>query len=231
MNYLRISILLFAILFAINTVAQETILKDETTNYKNTKSFGKNRKYYTHFYIGFGFAAPISKEVTNTQIYGKSYNDEFGLRIKYRLSNWLAIGGNISYDLIKYRIKQLGSKTFPDNVSYEKQTIEIQNFSLQPYLRLNFGKRGNKIGKYLDLGYYYNWSLIKQIEEGNIGGYNEVMTKNPGYLNRNNYGILVAFGINRLSIYGKYRISKLITDSKYNYELSPLIIGLQIGIF
>jgi len=199
---------------------------------QHSRKWGQNKSHWMHFYGAFGFITPINQSTTSPIYYGKSNNWELGLRYKKRITNFLAIGSNISYDFYNYRIEQSIEKTFPDKQFYDKQKLGIHNISLQPYIRISYGRRGNIIGKYIDFGFFYN--AIMSGREKNFGtpsGLDMVLIKNPSYLSSDYYGFFTNISFTNMVIYAKYRYYQIIkTNSTYS-DLPPLTIGVQIGFF
>ena len=211
--------------------SQEALLDEQVAPIYANSKWGPNQSNFIHLYCGFGFVTPMGQNDANPVYLGKSSNWELGLRYKKRITNWLAIGGNVSYDLFNYRIPQNSDKKFPDLLFYSKQKVLIHNISLQPFLRFNFGRRGNKIGNYIDVGAFYNFvvgSAEKQFNTPN--GLDKVKKKNLSYISKSYYGLFTNIGFGRLSIYGKYNMSSIFNDSKYA-DMPPLTIGLQLGFF
>ena len=160
-KYTYIFNLLIIMMISLGISAQETILDENTYDYKDPNLFGQNRPFYLHYYLGYGLITPYQQDIRNEIIFGKSFEFELGLRFKYRFTNWLSIGTSMSYDIMNYRINQNAENIFPNNNYYideAKEKFISQSFSLLPYLRINIGRRGNKIGKYMDIGYFFNWS-------------------------------------------------------------------------
>ncbi len=229
----KISILVIIVFCSIYTAhSQELLLYRWVPSDSVKGNWGQNLSHWMHFYGAFGFVTPINQNVGSEIYFGKASNWELGLRYKKRITNWVAIGGNISYDFFNYRMEQNQDKTMPDTLFYDKQKILLHNLSLSPYIRFNFGRRGNKIGNYLDLGIFYNIVLGSAEKQRNTpDGLDRVKNKNLPYITHDYYGFYANIGIGRWVIYGKYNYSAVIIGNPIYNDIAPLTIGLQIGFF
>jgi len=212
--------------------AQTVLLERHVVSDSTKRARGPNLSHYMHFYGAFGFVMPNNNYSWSPIYFGKASNWELGLRYKKRITNWLAIGGNVSYDFFNYRMEQSKFKTLPDTLMYDKQKITVHNLSLQPFIRINFGRRGNKIGNYIDFGFFYNAVISsKEKQEGTPAGLDKVVIKNPSYMPSDYYGFFTNIGVGRWVIYAKYNYSGIIRGDTRYMDLPPLTIGLQIGFF
>jgi len=211
---------------------QQVLLNEQVLPDSTRRDWGQNKSHWMHFYGAFGFITPINQSTWSPIYFGKASNWELGLRYKKRITNWLAIGGNISYDFFNYRMLQSVDKTFPDQQLYDEQKVLIHNFSMQPFIRINYGRRGNIIGNYVDLGFFYN-AIMSSREKmlGTPSGLDKVIIKNPSYMPGDYYGFFANIGFGRWSIYAKYQYSGIIKGDTRYADLPPVTIGLQIGFF
>jgi hypothetical protein len=227
-------LLIIIIVIASGFVAksQEVLLNQYVYPDSVRGNWGQNKSHWMHFYGAFGFITPIDQSTWSPIYFGKASNWELGLRYKKRITNWLAIGGNISYDFFNYRMEQSIEKTFPDKQFYDKQKVLIHNFSMQPFIRINYGRRGNKIGNYVDFGFFYN-AIMSSREKllGTPAGLDKVIIKNPDYMPGDYYGFFTNIGFGRWVIYAKYQYSGIIKGDTRYADLPPVTIGLQLGFF
>ncbi len=226
--------LLFAIALLQISSAQDVLFNETVNSDSVIEKNGPNLKHYKHPYIGFGFAATQSENKSSNVDLGLSSNFIFGYRTKLKISNFYAIGYDISYNLSWYRLSQTNDKRTPDSLQNDKERLTFHNFELGLYNRFNFGKRGNIIGKFIDLGAYADWTFLcshftKNKNDANDNIYKTKVT-HLKYYEAFNYGVLTRIGINRWVVYANYRLSDLFKSS-YNYaELPRLTIGVQIGL-
>ncbi len=197
---------------------------------------GPNLKNFHHFYIGFGFIGGDNNGAGNDIVLGKSTNFVFGYRYKLKICKHYAIGYDLAFNSYTFALEQKKGKIFPDTILHnKKETFSYYNVGLSPYMRFNYGRRGNSIGKFIDLGAYGDWTYTARtfakdkVENGNIV---KITTSNLKYINSFNYGALVRIGFNRWVIFGSYRLSDIFkTSDTYNFsELPRTTLGLQVGI-
>lgn len=194
---------------------------------------GPNLKNFSHFYLGFGFIVGSSDSVGSDVIAGKSTNFVFGYRYKLRVNNFFAIGCEAAFDSYSFALKQNATKITPDTIIHDKEQLNLGNLGLAGYMRFNYGKRGNRVGNFVDIGGYGDYRISGvNFTRDKLDNDNVVKTRisHLDYFNPINYGALARIGFNRYVIYGTYRLSDIF-ESSYNYpELPRLTIGLQIGL-
>jgi hypothetical protein len=229
----KIFLILSMFVFAAALPAQNVLLHKEV-NDTVIKKYGPNLKNFHHMYLGFGFIAGEPDSTGSDILYGRSMNFLVGYRYKLKLTNWLALGYDVNFSSYIYRLKQSYKKIVPDSVIHDKERLSFGNLDGDIYLRLNYGRRGNRVGNFIDFGGYGDWTYAASNftkDENKING-NIIKTtiSHLNYYNHKNYGALVRLGFNRYVIYGNYRMSDIF-DSWYKYpELPRFTLGLQIGI-
>ena len=234
-NILLLSILLFS--FSA-TFSQQVVFEQDVNKDTIVPTKGPNLKNFSHLYFGFGLVLG-SPDSTGSDInMGSSTDFIIGYRYKRKLSNFYAIGVDISYGATSFNLKQDSSKLLPSKELHDKEKINSNQLGLNLYNRFNFGKRGNHVGKFLDLGAYghytFNYKHIFKDQNEIANSLHSSATKvvNTGlvYTNPLNYGVQARIGVNRYVLYGSYRLSD---QFKANYgfpELPRLIVGFQIGL-
>lgn len=221
--------------------SQHVLLEEDVRKYQLTSNdFGPNQKNFGHLYIGGGFMAMPSSSETAKIVYGKSNQFVIGYRYKLKLNEHLAVGSNLAFHARKFEIDQKNAtKTFPDNRFHEEESLHINAFSLEPYFRINFGRRGNMVGRFLDIGAYgqYNYRS-KHIYTDNYEATDvyaeQISVINFGlkYVEPLEYGANARIGNNNFVIYAQYRLSQLVLGTPFpnTLDLPPLIVGVQFGI-
>jgi len=138
------SILTFVFVFVLLQVSfsQDVLLSQQVNNDSVINTHGQNLKHYKHSYIGLGFAATQSENKSSNIDLGLSSNFIFGYRYKLKISNFYAIGYDLSYNLSWYRLSQTKDKRTPDSLQNDKERLTFQNLELGLYNRFNFGRRG-----------------------------------------------------------------------------------------
>lgn len=244
---ISIPLFLFSQYSILNTqyLFSQTILMEEDVNADTLPpTFGPNLKNFVHSYFRYGFVAGKSEGAGAEIIPGLSNEFSFGIRYKRKMNNFYALGFDVFYNKINYRLKQISSKVFPDTLhNHIAEKFFYNNFGLEIYNRFNFGKRGNILGNFLDLGGYGEWGFsIKHFFKDDLdtaqtgAKMREITNKKLLYANNLNYGATLRFGMNRFILYGKYRLSDIfkanyLAENKLKYpELPRLIVGLEIGL-
>jgi hypothetical protein len=236
-------IIIFASVFSVSksqTVVLEQNVKADTIGSK----FGQNQKHFRHFYIEFGMISPPEEKGAEIN-YGKSGFYKIGMKYKLKVCNFYAIGFDVSFTNQNFSLVQnFVTKQIPNSIIHDKENIIVNNLGTEFYNRFNFGKRGNIIGKYIDLGVFANFSFDKKhktFDKSNVvnSSYsNKQKVVNSGiiYVQDFQYGANARIGINRFALNASYRLSDIFKSKSdgisFNYpELPRLNIGLQIGLF
>ena len=227
-------ILIFAIITLVFTSCwAQTELMHQDVKENGLGKSGPNLKNFSHFYAGFGFVAGASDSIGSNIIAGKSTNFVLGYRYKLRICNFYAIGFDAAYNSYSYTLKQESAKITPDTILHDKEKLSLGNLGLSGYMRFNYGKRGNRVGNFIDLGGYGDWRIFgtnftrDKMENDNIV---RTTISHLNYFNDINYGALVRVGFNRYVFFGTYRFSDIFVPSKKYPEFPRLTVGLQIGI-
>jgi hypothetical protein len=243
-NLVRGYLLIFSTLL-LNLTYGQTVLLHETINdydFKIPKK-GPNFRHFNYLNIGYAFFIPsnssneIETRAANTTIF------TIGWRYKYKIANWIAIGGGINYSNEIFDLKQETGKVVPDSILHSKEKLKFNSLGPDVYIRFNFGKRGNIIGRFIDLGAYaayafkvkdmYEDNLEKNLSTGNAG-IQKVIRSDLDYVEKIHYGLKVRIGVNRFVLTGTYRLNELLTED-YKKQvgeqtLPQLSIGFEIGL-
>ena len=144
--------------------AQEIMLNETPDSLYKISKWGQNRKHYLYLYLDYGMAVGKTEGSIFDVKYGLSHEWKFGLRYKRRLCEHYAMGLDLSISEFRYYIAQFGNNVFPDTQMHEKEYLGLPLVGLEYYNRINFGRRGDKIGNYLDFGVYgtYTYSAYQK---------------------------------------------------------------------
>lgn len=199
---------------------------------------GPNKKKYNHFYFSYGNILGASEtDSVAAKIWG-SYEFAFGYRFKYRVSQFYSLGFGINYNSKTYNIKQDSFKLFPNNVVHKWEKLVLRNLAFDVYNRFNYGKRGNYIGNFIDIGAYADWSfmpvyvsydeytLVNSVSASNT----RQIHKGLVYVNTINYGVNARLGFNKYVLYASYRLSDIFKPGYIYTELPRIVAGIQIGL-
>jgi hypothetical protein len=193
---------------------------------------GPNSNYFSHVYYGIKFPMPPQNEGSEVMI-GRSYGMEFGYRNKIRVGNFYSLGFNFAYAFNRYRMAQVDEKITPDDDIFDKQSLRNNEWRAGFYNRFNFDlKRGNTMGKYLDIGVYGTYHFYNKVKtETEIENTTTInIHRKLDYVEPWGYGVFANIGFGSFVITGEYRLSNYFKEDSGFPELPPLTIGLQFGI-
>lgn len=227
----NILVLVFIFTLSIGLNAQRVLSSQNLAVDTIPSEKGPNKKKFSHFYLGLGtFIGNEEAGVEVNPLLSREF--EFGYRTKRALNRHLAWGLDFSFRSQTFGIVQNSSKMFPNNIQHDKESLILANANLGMYTRISFGKVGNYIGKFMDLGVEgivpMSGKLYMKNEMPN-GNIVKTEVSKLTYLNPYNYGAYVRFGFTRYAIWGKYRLSDMFTEDSGYPELSRISAGIQIG--
>jgi len=228
--------------------AQDILMEETVVTDSIDPRFGPNYSNYSHFYLGIGIVAGNSLPGSPVK-YGNSNERIFGLRYKWKINKVMSAGFNIGYGYTQFHLKQDSGKTVPNQLLHKKEKLAFHNLYVGIYQRFNWGKRGNYIGNFIDLGGRFYWPFAVHhvtkdpLPSNNInnGKMVKVKTSDLDYINPYYYSATLRIGFNRYVLSASYRLSPLFkTDpslfSQYNNaiqqydELPILLIGVEVGL-
>lgn len=195
--------------------------------------WGQNMRHFAHPYIGLGIMAGSSTTQGGKILYGVSPNLEVGVRYKLKIARHYALGCNLSYNLYSYKLKQNTLKTLPDTVIHKAERLLFSNLTLGIFYRINLGRTGNYIGKFVDLGMYGDWVHYAdhytrdKLTDGTTA---RLHVSGLNYINDLQYGFFGHFGISRFVFTVKYRMANLFPDNRNYPELPRWTFGMQLGL-
>ncbi|HRE74118.1 MAG TPA: hypothetical protein PK637_00200 [Flavobacteriales bacterium] len=223
------AILFLAVLIPVYSFGQNIIIKQDVLADQEESNYGPNKKYYKSTFTGLGllFGKP---DATGSAINGyKSFYYESGSRKKRQMGSFFAIGRDLSLNFRSFSIKQNDSKTFGGIAQHKAERLFNINGNLLIYTRYNFKpKRGNQLGKYLDLAGYVEYAMITRhvvtdkLDEA-LGG-NTIKSYYRGlpYLNKWNYGVTARLGFRHMLLFCQYRFSDMFNRSpQFPYQELP----------
>ncbi|UOG76988.1 hypothetical protein MTX78_10385 [Hymenobacter tibetensis] len=232
----KVVLLLGVLMLASKSVlAQRVLLRAEVAEDTLYTSFGPNRGFYSHLYIGYlpvvGRAAGSGAELR----YGNSAEVMLGVRNKFRLSEPLSVGLDLRFVRLTYALQQTSSKVLPTATVHHKESIAMSELQLEGFVRFNMVARGNVIGRYLDLTGWGGWvmSTANRYEDRPATGPRRVQTTEHGlpYLHRWPVGVGARLGSGRYAAVARYRLSDTFTPAyRVRYpELPRWTVGVELG--
>jgi hypothetical protein len=227
--------------------AQEPLLKRNVQKQmkRNDKTeFGPNGRFYQSALLGFSWTMPInlsdSLGVTNSL---HSNQITFGNRYKLKLNEYFALGLDLNYMRQGFRIRQDSTTNLlsPGHI-HKKQRLAFHNLAMGGHLRINFQKRGDYLGSYVDLGAELHWVVAERLHtvdsvDPALHQGAKLLRVAKGQLDftRDIQHYAVArFGLNKIILSARYRFSDIfnasenINGGKLLPELPRLSIGLEI---
>lgn len=222
-------------LFAFSATAQNVLFSDDAETAYEIPKKGKNRASFAHIYTGYRIAPDYF--TLEPQV----WNGEFfvGRRTKYALTRNYAMGWELEYlhTAVSWDNANgisIGEKESADGIKHRYVSHAV---SLGYYNRITFGKVGNNIGKFLDIGVYGAWNFGKNstflIESSDGNEITEVTKKNPDFDDAFFYGVKARLGIHRVAITADYRFVtpdfSSINDPDINMPM--LTVGLELSLY
>jgi len=204
--------------------AQKVLMNEENpdTTYA-VKKYGVNSAHFFHMYFGLAFVFG-EEQVTK---FGGTNALTVGLRYKYKIANFLAVGSDVAY--------QRNRISFPTHNLTNKNYYKSYNLLSDVYIRFNWGHRGDIMGKFLDLGVYgsytfYNLNHLNENPEDNAHFSKFVYEEHQlSYYNRFNYGFIARLGINQFVLFTQYRYSPIRINKDYR-NIPAWTVGIQIAL-
>jgi len=223
-KYLLISSL-FCLVFS--AFSQNVILQG-TPQTDNIPQKGANRQQYFWVQLSLFGTDLVFNELNSKQNFGNYYG--LSLNKKYKLNSVFSHGFGIGMHHQAYNLSNSGL----DSLSYSdwnKGRLNFTGLNLNYFLRLNFDpKRGNIIGKYLDIMpfYQHNFHQRATFERGKV---TEKKVKSH-FPERYAIGAEARLGYNFFSIYVRYKYlsGNNLTHRYADLDLARWSVGLNLNI-
>jgi hypothetical protein len=223
-------------------MSQINLLHKQPYQQLNKEDEGPNTRNWWSSYLQFGFLVPIA----NQDSLGVKENFsnmmfETGWRYKFKMNEFLSTGLDFGYNYQEFNIRQSANKNLLSlNIQNDKQLIRMHAITAGGYIRINFGKRGNIVGKYLDIAGNIQYSfrdemLIRNEVEPSVGIPSETVKNvfiHLPFVRDVHYFGTARFGWNFVSIFAKYRLSEFFSPVTYlnGDRTLPNLPSLQVGI-
>ena len=139
-KFIFLSMFLAGCLFCQDLIGQTILLERNVSVDTITPNFGRNRKHYFKYFVGFGFAAGSLQNPTKAGIkikHGSSFELRLGFYYKRRINHNFSFGATSDF---LYARNILTAPMFPILSGYEgkKYYYSGGSLSLAPYFRINF---------------------------------------------------------------------------------------------
>lgn len=221
--------------------------KDVEEQYK--AKTGPNMRHYGHIYAGYGVVADFDEEPGTSIIWWRSGQYLLGYRYKLKLLSFYAIGLDLSYKRTQYYLEGTGENPFDannpltTNMERDRHRLINNGLGIEFYHRINFGKRGNTLGKYLDTGIRAQWNvadveniLIKNDDPDIPSQRRRIKNRRLTYIMPYSYGFTARIGFNKIIIHASYRLSDYFKEEISDVndvdipETPRLALGLQFAL-
>jgi len=235
--------ILIILFLSISTIySQHILLSEFTPNDFSDVDLGNgpNRKYFIYSFIGFGNKTKLLN-VNNENFLPLKSSIDLKTGTIYRLKVNKILG--LIYDLTLISSwNKLNLDKDPEipiaSLGLKKAKYIYHQISNALAFQINFKpKRGNQLGKYLDLGVYgsYNFSrrFMYQLEIADISKNAKITMKKLSYINPFEYGFTLRLGNVKSCIFSRYRLADIFNDNNNftSLELPRLTIGLEILLY
>ena len=211
---------------------QTVVVAENVDQQEEIPDFGMNRKHYTHTFMGVMFVVGSPEHPGAEVIYGRSRALEFGYRYKRKLSETFSFGSEITGRRHAFHIKQSEAKSVPDTIIRDSEKLVFLEAGIGAYKRINFGQRGNYIGRFVDTGVYASWIFhtrhVLFYEEEDVR--HRVRKTGMNYPANLSYGFIARIGFNNLVLKGSYRLSGLFIESAGLPEFPRYTVGIEFGM-
>lgn len=219
-------------LMLLSCISAQDVLMDQEVNLSDSKpKYGQNLAMYRHLYYDLEF--PVYENLPGNKIeYGTSFNYTFGLRNKFKLSKHDDVGLEVYFMKNRFSMDKSIYQII-DAYPVDMLLYKFSSFGVSAFNRINFGKRGNMIKGYMDIGAYGGIFVrkrsvleYKDSQEQKV----QIVTSKLKNVNDFNYGALVRFGWKSFALKATYRLSDYFKKDSGLDELPRLSIGAEIGI-
>ncbi|MBI4647818.1 MAG: hypothetical protein HY738_14820 [Bacteroidia bacterium] len=231
-------IISFLFIIGFQALSQKTLLEKYVSLDSVKTNWGPNRSHFLDFNVGVNFFVSKPESDSVKIDYSNSRCFDMALYYKKKISDYYSIGMRLHYGFINYYFKQNDGKQFPDTIIHKKEWLGSSPISISFYNRINFNRRGDMLGTYLDLGIYggsiissYHITKDKPTAETNNKA-RKIIVENRGlrYIEDYIYGINLKLGFNKYAFTCTYRLSNMFKNS-YNYpELPRISVGIEMSL-
>ena len=216
--------------------AQQVLVQANVAADTVKTTFGPNRRWFGHGYVALGLVAGPA-ETGATLRYGlPSTEVRVGGRLKLRLGQSVALCGDLAYAYQRYELAQEAGKVVPSSVLHQRENLVLHQVASEIVLRLNYGRRGNAVGSYLDLLAGGSWAVGTRhtTEDVPAPGIKSVETTESGlpYLRRFGTSAGARLGLDRYALVARYRLTTAFASGYAAWpELPRWVIGIEVGLF
>jgi hypothetical protein len=210
--------------------SQNVLLEQDVNKDTIIPKKGANRKYHTSIFIGAGsiFGKANADSSIPMQNF-KSWEFRCGTVSKIRLTNWYSLVLNTSYSRQAFFLS-------PDSSDIRYNKMILNNVGLSVLNRFNYGKRGNSVGKYIEIGASVQHSfmvrqkfLIMNSDDNPTYKSTKYTLSSPNFINRLNYYADLRIGFKQYVLFGRYLLTDIL-DKQPTGQYPAITAGLMINL-
>lgn len=237
-----LAILLFLAASSVLT-AQEVLIDEQVTDSVVEPRFGPNYKHFVQTIYSFGFMLPSDNNPSAPKYVEYGFQFPVGFRYKYKIDNHLALGSDVYFKWTWFDF----DTTRAGSVAYSTENYSLGAWGLAPYLRFNFGKRGNHLGTFVDIfafgelnpvrsyEYRIESDMIDPILAGQNSLHKDVIYSKLNFIQKYSAGAGIRFGWKDFALFAQYRLTQLYLEDKApavlnHSEFPAFCFGLEFGM-
>ena len=218
------------------TRAQQVLVQANVADDTLKTSFGPNRRWFGHGYVGLGLVAGPAQTGAALRYGLLSAEARVGGRLKLRLGQSVALCADLGYGYLRYELAQESGKLVPTPALHRRENLALHQLAAEAGLRLNYGRRGNAVGSYLDLLAGGSWAAGTRHTTADVPapGIQAVETTESGlpYLRRFSSSAGARLGLDRYALVARYRLSSAFASGYAGWpELPRWVLGFEVGLF
>ena len=216
--------------------AQQVLVQANVADDTVKTTFGPNRRWFAHGYVALGLVAgPAATGAALRSGFG-SAEARLGGRLKLRLGQSVALCGDLAYAYLRYELAQDAGKLVPAPALHQRESLALHQLTSEIALRLNYGRRGNAVGSYLDLLAGGSWAAGTRHTTDDLPapGFHSVATTESGlpYLRQFGGSAGARLGLDRYALVARYRLSPAFASGYAAWpELPRWVLGFEVGLF
>lgn len=227
-------LILICVLASLPAKAQEVLVYEDLQGDTIKSEYGMNRKHYRHPFIGMGFFAGGAGGPTGKIKTADSWAFEYGVRYKRKFTHYLSAGADWSFSRLQYSPSAWEVASLMGDASLKSEKLVLVQTGLGLYQRFNWQKRrGDFIGRFLDVGVYGNWTFAsRHVYSFEQATGERVKVKKSGldYVSPFDYGLLARIGFGNFVLKSSYRFSDHFKSESGLEEFPRLYIGFEMGL-
>ena len=237
-KFLYVIFIIFIVMLPLIPGQGQEVLISEKPNYdKQVNKWGPNRLNHLHYILDIGHHLSFGDEFIPSSIIG-SYSFASRVQYKRKLSPNFAIVVNTGIE--QHRLKFIPNTVSPisGELSHEKEWLLLHWSSSEAFLRINIdGKRGDYLGKYCDLGLFYNQILGSRhvfidnaFEEAQTFKRSKTIMKGLHYITKQAWGFAVRIAFDTVAVHYQYQLSPSVLSEDITKDYTVHQLGISYSI-